>query len=192
MQKRFCKFVHLQLFNLKYKFAHLQLFDVKFLFSGKHTLRKQKRTAVWGRALVFLDFKLTQENDDKLSLRHKWIFEVPHPVHGYTIMRIPNKRYQTNTVRTCWGTRGASALRFLGADHFSRYRKKIYRKQEKLEGKKSQCTWLTRWELDTFSVQGILLATGRIQMSERNEGFKPFREAFIQSNRSNRKAFCYK
>ena len=70
-KKKFSKFVHLQLFNVKYKFAHLQLFDVKFLFSEKHTLRKQKRTAVCGRALVFLDFKLTQENDEKLSLGHK-------------------------------------------------------------------------------------------------------------------------
>ena len=35
----------------------------------------------------------------------------------------------------------------------------------------------------TFSAQGIslfLLATGRIQMSERKEGFRPVREAFTQ------------
>ena len=41
-------------------------------------------------------------------------FEVPHPVHEYTKMRIPSKRYQTNTVHTFWGTCSASALRYLG------------------------------------------------------------------------------
>ena len=46
------------------------------------------------------DFKLTRENDDLLSSRHKYIFEVPHPVQEYTKMRIPDKRYRTNTVRT--------------------------------------------------------------------------------------------
>ena len=48
------------------------------------------------RSLVS-DFKLTQENDDLLCLGHRQIFEVPHPVHEYTKMRIPNKRYLTNT-----------------------------------------------------------------------------------------------
>ena len=67
----FYKFVHLQLFRVKYKFVHLQLFDVKFLFSEKHLIRKKKRTTVYGRTSVVLDFKLTRENDDLLSLRHK-------------------------------------------------------------------------------------------------------------------------
>ena len=65
------KFVHLQLFNVKYKFVHLQQFDVKFLFSEKHIFRKQKKTPVYGRAFVVSDFKLTRENDDLLSSRHK-------------------------------------------------------------------------------------------------------------------------
>ena len=43
----------------------------------------------------------------------------------YTKMRIPNKRYQTNTVRTFWGTCSASVLRYLSLDHFGRYRTKI-------------------------------------------------------------------
>ena len=84
LRNRFYKFVHLQLFSVKYnfvhlvqlfnvkhKFVHLQLFDVKFLFSEKHIFRKQKRTGVYLRASVFLDFKLTRENDDLLSSRHK-------------------------------------------------------------------------------------------------------------------------
>ena len=71
------KLAHLELFNVKYKFLHLQLFGVKFLFSEKPYILQAE-----------------------LSSRYKQIFEVPHPVHEYTIMRIPNKRYQTNTVRT--------------------------------------------------------------------------------------------
>ena len=94
------RFVHLQLFNVKYKFVQAQLFALKFLFSEKHIFHKQKGTAVCGRASVFSDFKLTRENGDLLSSRHKIFFEVPHPVHEYTIMWILNKRYQTNTVCT--------------------------------------------------------------------------------------------
>ena len=60
--------------------------------------------AVYGRTSSVLDFKLTRENDDLLFLRHKWIFEVPHPAQEYTKNRIPEKRYQTNTVCTFWGT----------------------------------------------------------------------------------------
>ena len=65
------KFVYLQLFNVRYKFVYLQLFDVKFLFSKNHIFRKQKRMAAYGRASLVSDFKLTPENDDLLSPRHK-------------------------------------------------------------------------------------------------------------------------
>ena len=58
------KFVHLQLFNIRYKFVQLNLFDVKFLIFGKHIFRKQKRTAVYGCAPLVLGFKLTRENDE--------------------------------------------------------------------------------------------------------------------------------
>ena len=51
-----------------------------------------------------------------------------HPVHEYT-MRIPNKSTSRDTC-------SASALSYLGVDHFSRYRAKIYGEQEKLQGKK--------------------------------------------------------
>ena len=37
-----------------------------FLFSENHIFRKQKRTAVYGRASLVLDFELTGENDDLL------------------------------------------------------------------------------------------------------------------------------
>ena len=43
-----------------------------------------------------LDFKLTRENDELLSSRYKYIFEVLHPLHKYTKMRVPDKRYRTN------------------------------------------------------------------------------------------------
>ena len=42
------------------------------------------------------------------------IFEVPDPVHEYTEMRIPNRKYQTNTVGTFQGSSSASALKYLG------------------------------------------------------------------------------
>ena len=76
------------------------LFGVKHLFFENHTFRKQNRTAVYGRASLVLDFKLNLENYDLLSLIHKHIFEVLHPVQEHTKMWIPNKRYQTNTIRT--------------------------------------------------------------------------------------------
>ena len=61
-----------RLCNIRYKlFFHLQLFDVKFLFSENHIFRKQKRTAVYGRTSLVLDFKLNWENDDLLSSRNK-------------------------------------------------------------------------------------------------------------------------
>ena len=44
-----------------------------------------------------LDFKLTRENDELLPSRYKYIFEVLHPLHKYTKMRVPDKRYRTNT-----------------------------------------------------------------------------------------------
>ena len=59
-----------------------------------------KRAAVYGRASVLLDFKFTWENDELLASQHRQNFEVPHLVHEYTKMQIPNKRYQTNTVCT--------------------------------------------------------------------------------------------
>ena len=103
------------------------LFDVKFLFSENHIFRKQKRTAVYGPASVVLDFKLTRENDDLLSLRH--------PAEEYTKMRIPDKRYQINTVRAFWGTWNALAM-YLGLDHSGRYRTKICEIKARLWNKK--------------------------------------------------------
>ena len=60
--------------TLNIKLFIFKLFDVKFLFSENHVFRKQKRTAcLWsyGRASLVSDFKLTRENDDLLSSRHK-------------------------------------------------------------------------------------------------------------------------
>ena len=118
--------------NHKYKFVHLELFDIKILFFEKHVFRKQKRTAAYGRTSLVSDFKLICEKDDVLSSRHKWIFEVPHSVHEYIKTRIPKKRYQTNTVRTFWDISNASALRYLGVDHFGLYCIKTEGKQGKL------------------------------------------------------------
>ena len=87
------------MFNVKYKLVQLQLFDVKFLFSEEYIFRKQKRMVVYGRASLVSGFQLTPGNDDLLSLRHKQIFAVTHPVHKHTKMRISNKRYRSNTAQ---------------------------------------------------------------------------------------------
>ena len=59
--------------NRFYEFVHLQLFDdVKLLFSDIFVIfRKEKRTAVYKSTSLVLDFKLTRENDNLLSLRYK-------------------------------------------------------------------------------------------------------------------------
>ena len=70
-------FINSFIFNcltLNIKLFIFKLFDVKFLFSENHVFRKQKRTAVYGVhsfGFSVSDFKLTWENDDLLSLRHK-------------------------------------------------------------------------------------------------------------------------
>ena len=50
-----------------------------------------------------------------------YLWGVPHPVQEYTIMRVLNKRYQANTVRTLWGNWSASASKYLSLDHFGKY-----------------------------------------------------------------------
>ena len=50
--------------------------------------------------ILVSDFELTRENDDLLSSRYKYIFEVLHRVQEYTEMRIAKKRYRNNIVRT--------------------------------------------------------------------------------------------
>ena len=76
----------------------------KSLFSENHIFYKQKRMTVYRRASIVLDFKLTRENDYLLFSRDKYIFEASHSVQEHTKVQIPNKKYQTNTVHTFWGT----------------------------------------------------------------------------------------
>ena len=92
-----------------------KLFDVKFLFSKNHVFRKQNRTArLWSYGLSLVsDFKLTRENDDLFFETLIIFYAVLHPEQEYTKMRIPDKRYRTNTVRTFWDTRSTSALWYL-------------------------------------------------------------------------------
>ena len=85
---------HLEFINL-FTFNCLTT-NTNIFFSEKHIFRKQKRTPVYVRASLVSNFKLRGNRD----LRHKKISEVLHPEQEYTKMRIPNKRYQTNTVRT--------------------------------------------------------------------------------------------
>ena len=71
LRNRFCKLLHLQLFNAKYKFVQFELFDVKFLFPEKHIVRKQKRIVFYGCTSLVSGFKITRKNDDLLSSRQK-------------------------------------------------------------------------------------------------------------------------
>ena len=67
-------FINLLIFNcltLKTNLLIFNLFDIKFLFSKNHTFHKQKRTVFYGYASLVFDFRLTQKNDDLLSLRQK-------------------------------------------------------------------------------------------------------------------------
>ena len=128
MPNIFYKFVHLQLFNIKHKIAPLQVvWRQIFVFLRSCLSQTEEKGCLWtyGSASLDLDFKLTRENDDLLSLRQKQIFEVPHPVQEYTKMRIHDRKYRTNTFCTFWGTRSTSASRYLGLDHFGRYHTKI-------------------------------------------------------------------
>ena len=128
----FIKIVHLQLFNVKYKFIHSQLFDVKFLFFEKHIFCKQKKTAAYRRVSLFWILNLLR----KMMTCYIWGADkfLRHCILCMSILKcvFGSKRYRTNTVRTLWGTWSASALHYLGVDHFGRSRTKIYRKQEKL------------------------------------------------------------
>ena len=98
-------FINLLIFNcltLNIKLFIFKLFDVKFLFSKNHVFRKQNRTAcLWSYGLSLVsDFKLTRENDDLFFKTLIIFYAVLHPEQEYTKMRIPDKRYRTNTVRT--------------------------------------------------------------------------------------------
>ena len=74
-------------------------FTSNFCFE-KRIFYKQNRMTVYGRASLVPDFKLTRENNNLLSSRYKLIFEISHPVYEHMKVGIPNRRYQTNTVRT--------------------------------------------------------------------------------------------
>ena len=135
MPNTFYKFAYLQLFKIKHKIIHLQVVWCQiFVFRKSCLLQTEENGCLWsyGRAPLVLDFKLTQENADLLSSRHKYIFEVRHLLQEYTKMRIPNKRYRTNIVCTFWVTQHTSALRYLGLDHFDRFDTKICEIQVRL------------------------------------------------------------
>ena len=51
-------------------------------------------------------------------------------------MRIPNKRYKTNTARTFRGTGDGAAAKYFGLGHFGRYGTKICGIKVKLWSKK--------------------------------------------------------
>ena len=92
-------FFHLQMFNIRYKIVHLQVVWCQiFVIRKSCLLQKEENGCLWsyGRMSLVLDFKLTLKNDGLLSSRH----EVPHPLQEYTKMRIPKKRYATNTLPT--------------------------------------------------------------------------------------------
>ena len=129
-----CETDFINLFIFKYLVLNINLFifnclTSNFCFPKNMYFARRERLFMDARASVVSYFKLTRENDDLLSSRRKYIFEVPHSVHEYTKMQIPGKRYLSNTACTIRGTWSASALRYLGVDHFARYYTKIYGKE---------------------------------------------------------------
>ena len=96
-------------------------------------------------------------------------------------MQIHNKRHRTDTACTFRGTGDVSATRYLGLDHFDRYGAKIWGIQVKLWSKKFQCGWLHQRDFAYILSTGYFpFLVGHRKDLERNEGFKPVREAFIQ------------
>ena len=73
-----CLASNINLFIFNCLKSNINLFIFNCLTSNfcflRNIFHKQKRTAAGGCASVFLDFKLTRENDDLLSSRHKYIF----------------------------------------------------------------------------------------------------------------------
>ena len=70
----FYKFIHLQLFNIKHKIVHLQVvWRQIFVFQKSCLSQTEENGGLWsyGRVSLVSDFKLTRENDDLLSSRHK-------------------------------------------------------------------------------------------------------------------------
>ena len=104
------------------------------VFRKSYLLQTEEKGCLrtYGHASLVSDFKLIRENDDLLSSRHKHIFEGLHLVQEYTKMQIADKRYQTNTVHTFYGTWSTSALTYLSLNHFPRYRTKICEMQVRL------------------------------------------------------------
>ena len=69
-------FINFFIFNcltLRMKLFIFKLFDVKFLFWESCLSQREENGCLWtyGRASLVSDFKLTRENDDLLSSRHK-------------------------------------------------------------------------------------------------------------------------
>ena len=70
----FYKFVYLQPFNFKHKIVYLQVvWRQVFVLRKSFLSQTEENCYLWtyGRASLVSDFKLTQENDDLLSSRHK-------------------------------------------------------------------------------------------------------------------------
>ena len=85
-------------------FFQFQTFDIKFWFSVKVYPPETEKNGCYGRVSLASGLKRTWENDDLLSWRHKYIFEVPHLVVKDTKIQIPNKRYRTCTVCIFYST----------------------------------------------------------------------------------------
>ena len=85
---------------------------------------------VYGRASLVSGFQLTPGNDDLLSLRHKQIFAVTHPVH---ILKcgFPTKGIEVTRLNFFESSRVLS-FEGLGLDHFGSFSTKICRIQVKL------------------------------------------------------------
>ena len=70
----FYKFIHLQLFNIKHKIVYLQVvWRQIFVFTKSCLSQTEENGCLWKyeRASLVSDFKLTRENDDLLTSRHK-------------------------------------------------------------------------------------------------------------------------
>ena len=109
----FYKFAHLQLFNIKHKISHLQVVRRQIFFLRKSCLSQtEENCCLWtyGRASLVSDFNSSGKMRTCYLRDIYNFFEVLRPVQECTKMRLPDKWYRTNTVRTFWGNRSSSAF----------------------------------------------------------------------------------
>ena len=95
-------FINLFIFNCltsNINLFNFSSFSSNFCFPKNIFFASRRERMFMDVPLFYSGFQLNRENNDLLSSRHKQTFEVPHHVHKHTKLKIPVKRYRTNTAQ---------------------------------------------------------------------------------------------